>query len=53
MLLTGIGIFERSLPIQFFKMFQRLKLCVGLGGMVVLRDFFIIVFSGSSGSYDK
>ena len=33
--LTGIGILDRSLPMQFFMMDHRLRRCSGLGGMVV------------------
>ena len=38
--LTGMGILERSLPIQFFKIFHKLKLWFGFGGMPVRRGFF-------------
>ena len=38
-LLTGIGIFDNSFPIQFFMILQRFMLTLGLYGILVLYCF--------------
>ncbi len=38
-ILTGIGIFERSFPIQFFMISHRLSLWLGFGRMVLRRTW--------------